>query len=1000
LLDDLAGNRDRYTVDVLLTQDEQRVTYGTGASSVTTVYRSDGSMCIWDRRTRSFVELGVDDVVRTSVLPSGRVEIERADDGETLVVTTEDDALGPTRHEITVAGERAWAPYGAALLRVLHCGRSCHEQSGLPWEDIAEAGLITSERTFVGDSREPTSELTVGRIALVDVAPGDFAPPPEYRRLDEVMKSRVAPKPPPPAPDPDMPHALEVQAGTVQQALDSDAGVTRQALAFERQLTPDCLGSTRFGSVAATLHQDLLTVASNTVNLVAPLLGPTTIAGGAWTIPWLANLVGLGPTAPGSGIAGFLREARTVTSPPGPTGGGRGLLDRLAFRSLYERDGSGLMRTQRDFAATTLPTTLASWGIPAASAAATSLTAASGNLAAIPPRDQRTVTEGYETRELGVLTITGLPATLPAPPAPPFSFGSITVGSVTTPPMFTASVTGIAGTVNFASLGGGPFITAATIGGSGDIVLGLALPTVTVTGTILRALTPFGGLVLGLGTIGFCFAMPFLCPFAVTLVTLAGFVLTNVTTVTATATGVTWTLDVSWAFDPSTSRVEPFVTNIGRTGTVTVGTFGRTPNIIANAVDALIAALGNLFDLWGAALALGGAAAIQQALRDQGLQLPVAGSQNELQAVGGSAVSTAGSILQLEADIEPTGLLPIEPFTTQVPTRSMVRQQLLVAHLNMRRDLNPQPVTPPPGPGPVITVGTFVGLGLSQNALNAYLVHQWLQQRFEIVITDPPTIARWDSVVPGLFPRVPLRIHLWPAVPPRVEIAPHELATGARPLVLFFDDVRACFELGGVGEGTPTVAGAWEVSCDFDVAATIEVSWPWVFSLRADQARSARTPLEPRTWEFVDPNRPLIMTTVAPADLGRLVELIAEAMLAPLAPASNLGAPPTPRPWTRPLPAEQQELFPTIPPPAGTALRAQQFYLELLGRRKALYALPAIDTDLLELVDGSGAPTFNTFLALAGAPPPIPTTLFAMRRAQGAALRNLILAFTGPPLGP
>ena len=87
----------------------------------------------------------------------------------------------------------------------------------------------------------------------------------------------------------------------------------------------------------------------------------------------------------------------------------------------------------------------------------------------------------------------------------------------------------------FASLGGAPMVTALTIGSSGNIVVGLSFPTCTLTGTLIRAVTPFGGFVLTVGTVVACMAMPFICPLIATMVALMSFVLTNITVITATS---------------------------------------------------------------------------------------------------------------------------------------------------------------------------------------------------------------------------------------------------------------------------------------------------------------------------------------------------------------------------------------------------------------------------------------------------------------------------------
>jgi hypothetical protein len=990
LLDELTDKEESYVCELLVAEHKQRVLYGARGKGFVVVYQGSEGLLFWDHKTRTVASISQENIPKTSIAPARSLMVEKQQKGEETIfqVKVEDPGLGRVRSEVTVMHRKEFDLFGPPLLRLLHCGASCHKTTGLPWQEIADAGVITREKTF-GANDEFVSEMTLEDVEIVDINEEDFAAPEEYRPLQNSFRKPANPVPTSPKDEPD---SSEIQTGTIKQALEGDGAVARKALRIKDSLTPDCLGSTRFGSVAASLHQDALTTAANAVNLVAPLLGPTTIAAGTWTVPWLASLAALPPTASGSGLFCFLRQARVTTSPPGPTGGGVGLLDRLAFRSLYERDASGSMRTQREFAAGTLATTLATWGVTAPADA--NLLAASGDLTAISLTDQRVITEAYETMELGVFRITGLPATLG-----PFSFGSLSLGRFSTPPLYTIGVTGIGGTVNFASLGGAPFVTTATIGSSGNFVLGLSLPAATVTGTITRSPTWFGWFVLTVGTVGFCISFPFFCPLAVTLAILAGFILTNVTTVTATLTGVTWTFNVQFDFDPSSERVEPFVSLIGRTGVVTVGTFGPTPNIIANAVDSLIAALGNLIDGWGSLLASEATKAVEKALREQGLQLPVAGRQNELRAIDGDAQSSSGSILQLTADIRPFDNVASQPFTTQVVTRSVMRQQLLVAHLNMRRDLNPQPTPPAPGPGPALTVGTFAGLGLSQNALNYYIFQQWITGRYEVTITDPALIGKFVSAAPKLFARLPIRIHMWPATPPRVEIAPHEIALATRPLVVFFDDVRACFEVPNAqgSDGPTPFVGVWELSCNFKASATVELSWPWVFGLRIDQVPAKASDYEPRTWEFVDPNVPAIMGTLAPQDIAQLVELIADLMISPMS-AAMIGSPASVRPWTRPLPAMQQEVFPAIQP--GTGIRAQQVYLELLARRKGLYVLTAIDTALLELFDGSGAPTLNLLLGLAGAPPPLPTTPAAMRCAQGVALRNFLLPLIGLPAGP
>src|SRR5262249_20819005 len=158
-----------------------------------------------------------------------------------------------------------------------------------------------------------------------------------------------------------------------------------------------------------------------------------------------------------------------------------------------------------------------------------------------------------------------------------------------------------------------------------------------------------------------------------------------------------------------------------------------------------------------------------------------------------------------------------------------------------------------------------------------------------------------------------------------------------------------CFEMPNVegSDGSTNFVGIRELSCNFKTSATIELAWPWVFSLRVDPIRSPSGLYEPRSWEIVHPNDRTIMSTVAPQDLAKLVDLIADMLIAPIS-AIGVRAPVTVRPWTRPLPAMQQEVFTSGPLPSG--LTVQQIYLEMLARHKALYVLSALDTSLLELV--------------------------------------------------
>jgi hypothetical protein len=94
----------------------------------------------------------------------------------------------------------------------------------------------------------------------------------------------------------------------------------------------------------------------------------------------------------------------------------------------------------------------------------------------------------------------------------------------------------------------------------------------------------------------------------------------------------------------------------------------------------------------------------------------------------------------------------------------------------------------------------------------------------------------------------------------------------------------------------------------------------------------------------------------------------------------------------------QQELIESIP---RGFLPPQQVYLELLHRRKALNILPVVDTILLELLDGSNAPTLNgylRFVGLLGAGATV--TVGTMTCGQGVAVRQDIVSGFGLPQIP
>lgn len=1001
-----AGQRVR----LLLGPSQQRLDFE--SAGVTIVHAESTGSQFWDRATKSFARLPPELRPRTAVRASRHIRIDErtparpaatgagkrrqtasggVDIGSTVRIDVDDETLGASSIEIDFSADAGLAPFGPGLLRALYCGPACHRDSGLPWDELARRGLPVAARIHDAQGR------LVGGWSVVEPKPvsrpaSDFAPPAGYRSLADLL--RKPPRQPPPRPvDPAPPVAPTVPpfepagAGARRQALD---GVpTRNRI--RDVTTPDCLGSTRLGTMSATLHQDLFTAVQSVVNMVVPLVGNTVIAGGAWSIPWMANMaatVGAAPTARGAGLFTLLRNPRVVNG--GVMSGGDGLIDSLAWARLSERDSAGLTRTEREFAAGTLPATLARWGVGAPLDAA--LLAASGRIDALTLDERVMLVEACEIAEIGTFTVT-----LPAAALAPIPVGSTIIAGLSTPPLFTVTLASLTGGANFATLPGGVLVSSAVIGGAGNVVLGLNLPDISLTATLLRVPTAFGGLVLGLGTVAVCLLFPLLCPLFTVLATLAAFVLTNLSTVRATTTAVGLSLDIGFRFDAGSERVEPFVSVASRSGVTAVATTSLVPNPIAALVDTLAAAIGNAVDAWGALLADQLAQALQTQLRQQGLHFPVAGRQNELRAVDGLATSSAGGLLELQVELAPPQGIALTPWATQVPRPASVTDRLVALHLSMRRELNPQPPAPP-GPGPVLTVGSFAGLALSQNAINQYLFSQWLQRRFEVTVTDPRLVAAFWRSSPHLFARAPQRVHLWPATPPRAELAAGGLARGAAPLVVFFDDVRVCFETSaGVVEAGNPPSGSWELAFNFSAPAQVDLAWPFVFSLALDPAPAPPLNLEPGTWEFVDHNDARVMARVTTADLEKMATLAAQLLVGPHA---RTVAPPvgTVPAWTAPLVSARQALLPI--PASPSPLRDQAIYLELLAHRKTAYLLPGVWVTLLELIDGSGAPSLQFLLGLAGAPQPITGSVLGMTAAQGAALRAYLAPRLRLPLGP
>jgi hypothetical protein len=735
--------------------------------------------------------------------------------------------------------------------------------------------------------------------------------------------------------------------------------------------------------MAALVHQDLLNHATTVINTVAPLLGTATLNNGTLTIPWLSSLQGIpvaNPNAPGSGISCLLRSARVPSTATGGPSGGGGLLDRLAHRNLTTSDASGVSRLEREVASGSIWNTMQSWGITTTSFVS-DLVAANGDLSLLPIDEQIAILEGYELSELGTVQIDGFPQD--AGDFDPLKGLSGAEG------LLTGHLWSLTGAINFGSLAGGPLVPTATIGSSGDIDLTVVLPATTLTATSTWQLTTKGSLLLIGGTIATCIFVPFACAAATILASVLGwFVTKQLSVITAATSGVTVSLNVSYQWDPANSLVNPFVTVTGTTGSIVVDPAFIPSSFALSYLQTIIATVGNTFNLWLPLVADAMAQALESTLRSQGLSFPLGASQLGIQAVEGSAHSASGTSLSLLAEVAPRQQSSSQPYVTQVPTAELVSGQLEFIHTLMRTALNPQPtMPPPPGPGPVITVANYAALGVSQNALNYYIFARWLAGDYELDLTDPTAVAQILALAPaGAFPAAITRVHAWAAVSPRVEVAEGSLADLGRPALLFLDDVRVCFEIAtNIGVSThvpPRLVANAELSFNCKTTATVTLGWPMVVNVLVDDQSS--TDSEVRVWEFADINQLNVASVIPASAWTQLASAISAGILGSES-ASGVLPFANPPAWPRPIPGGLAEEF--APDQPSLRPTPEVFYMEILGRRRALYMPTGLSSSLLELVDGSGAPTLNTILGTTG------VTMSTLNCAQGRTLRTLLPIF-------
>jgi len=941
-----------------------RLAAATGKPAWTMVLGPARASQFWDHTQRAYALLDAELAPRPRFAPPAGLAVTLGKADATLSFV--DATLGPVRQRLRFAKGSKGSPFAQPLLEAVIGCADCHGEAGIPVAQLALYGLVERVETWLGKDDAPALVSEVEQLGVREALEDDFRPPKGYKPFDVTprtdRKPAAAPKPAPRDPEPPGRGGMAA-VGRQQQALESDLP----------PLTPECLPSTRRGAAAAIVRQALLDHVAMALNDLVPLAGTATLAGGTLTLPWLAGLGAAAPGAPGSGLFAFLRDPRTTSS------GGQGLIDRLAWLEFKRADGAGKTLTQREFDAGTLDATLTSWGISAPTRAA--LAGAGGDFRLLTPVELIEVVEGYELSVWGTVAVGGLPATLPPPtptdPAPVFTPSEL--GG-----LMSFRLTGIGGTAAFAA-GSAP-ISQLDIGPSGNVIARFMLPRVTFTATVMRRLTALGFFLLIGGAAVLCAAFPLACPGIVLLATLLGFVFNNITALTLVATGVTVDFDLRWNHVASAQRVLPSVAVTGTGGTITVLNRWVTPNLIANLFDSLLLGFGNLFNLWVPLAAELARQQIQAALRKAGIAMPLGADADALVADAGAAVSAFRQQLVLFADVAARDTAQAQPYATQAATSGIVVGQLAAASSAMETGLNPAPTGPL---DPIASAGCYLGLAYNQNALNQLLFRRWQRGEFGFDLNGTDAVKLATLLPPGFMPKPPERAHAWCAVAPRVELSNEGLMTGARALFVFLDDVRVCFEVTPSGGDAERPGGGvlGEISFNLKTPATLTLGWPVVSLLQFDLR-----PFEPselRCWEITDTARPLPLPWPGIAAWRAFAEVVANALLTPGAapPLAPLATPATA--WPRPLPAVQEDLgnLPALGP------LVNRMWLELLGGRRALYALPVLQSVLLQLVDGSGAPLLAS---LAGVAPPL--TLGTMRPAQGTDLRKLLGFIPGSQL--
>jgi hypothetical protein len=953
--------------DVLVNAQAARVTHLAQLDDTpiwTLVRREAGDGAFWDHDTRLVFDVTAENAAPTRVASAAGVELRVRSRGDVsrATVLLQDAAAGTFRVELDFDRRSDFGVHGPALLWLLYGGAACHRTSGWPLKRLEKLGCLTAARVGRGSDDGPLCTVDISGHRIDPVGPKDFEPPSDYRRPKRPQ--HPVPQEDPPAPAGDEPAAWPV--------LPEDT--TRIALAalrgepFERhdQFTPDCVGtSTRFGSIAALLHQDFLNHAQTLINTAAPFLGTASLAGGTLTVNWLAALAAIratSPTAAGSGLFCFLRDPRLPATMTRPTAtGGRGLLDCLAVMSLIDHAPGEPSYLQSGVATGLLANAMRGWGVTS-TALISAIFTAKGDFSKLTTAERIAIAEAYETGALGTLSLEALTID------EEFEVPNVASGRLIS----------LTGTMNFGALGGMPLVPVATIGSSGNITIGVTLPPTTLTATVAWKLAQQVATTGAVVAVVSCVFLPFLCPAAAIVAgTLQSFVDESVRTVTATTSGVTMMFDVRYDWDASRGVVGPTVDVLSTTGTVNVSISAvNRPNAIDVAVAQVIAVFVNTMNGWLVLLATTLAQAIQTALREQGLELPAA-SEPGVSAVSGSTRSVAGSHLVLRAELTTDPATGSLPYATQVPDAETIAQQLELCHTLRRASVAPTPPAPSP-------LALYAGLAPSQNALNHYVAARWRQGAFKADYPLGPELTRLLALAPaGAFAPGITAVHAWPASCPRIELAETALAAQELPLVAFFDDLRICFEALPPHNSDRLDIAVIELSVNVKTPAAVTLAGPLIPRVLFDARAASIEISDIRVGELVDPNQPVKAANVDLHLWEPLAKEVARVLLAEHD-AGSLTAPPLPLPWAPPIPLGQPHELVHIPPVAG--LTPQAFYLELLGRRRTAYLLPVVRTTLLEFVDGSPAPLLNLLLGTTG------VTLSSMTCAQGTTLRG---AFSG-----